>query len=166
MKKLFQQQCYCALFLTSSACLLSSFSYAKQAPSEPSSRIASSQQVSVEHYQEDWNNMIAVIQQVDVPAMTMLTQDDQEPTEEQLETVSNAIRKLNESINKVTFITPEGKKAKDLFIAYNDDSLSAILKYSELKDNAALQQQLSQKSYELNTELVKALQNLQMRAQQ
>ncbi|WP_173910881.1 hypothetical protein [Acinetobacter sp. Marseille-Q1618] len=121
-------------------------------------------------HQADFNLFIRLMEQVDMQKMTMMTEEGEENSRvEQKAQVAEVIKNLqalSQSLDQAKFITPEGKKVKAAFVAYNDDSIYLLKNQEQWENDEKQKEKLIANSMQLNQTLIEALQNLKMLARQ
>lgn len=149
------------IFLSTS---MFNFVYADKA-----TNIEMKQQNTQKAHQADFALFVHLMEQVDMQKMTtMIVEDAETVTVEQTAQVADVIKNLqalSQSLDQASFATPEGKKVRAAFIAYNDDSIYLLKNQKQWENDEKQKEKLIKHSEQLNQTLVESIQKLKVFAE-
>lgn len=120
-------------------------------------------------HQADFALFVRLMEQVDMQKMTtMIVEDTETATVEQTAQVADVIKNLqalSQFLDQSSFATPEGKKVRAAFIAYNDDSIYLLKNQKQWENDEKQKEKLIKHSEQLNQTLVESIQKLKVFAE-
>lgn len=117
-------------------------------------------------YQQDLSTFQNTIEVAAVKALENAQRETNITPEKEMQNVINDSKALTNSIKELVLKTPEGKKVQTTFIAFNNDGIQLLLAEPKWRNDQALQNKLVEQSTQLNQELLQAILDLQILAEE